>query len=71
LKLSKLTLEAKFAVPSKLDGHHKLPIPQFVDGNCVKIVFSWVHTFAHGCCVFKTHMSRMEYFLTDGKFMMV
>ncbi len=43
----KANIKSKFAVPSKLDGHHKLPIPQFVDGNCVKIVLSCIHTFLH------------------------
>jgi hypothetical protein len=36
--------------------YHKLPIARFDNETHVKIIFSWVHIFAHGCHVFETCM---------------
>jgi hypothetical protein len=51
--------------------HHKLFIPQFGNGNCVKSFFHGFICFAHKCHAFETHrmlkmddahISRMKYF---------
>jgi hypothetical protein len=36
--------------------HHKTYIPQFDNGNCVKLVLGKFVVFPHGCCAPKTHM---------------